>query len=265
HGLSPKEATRAAMSLVSGPVIAVGLVLAAVFVPCAFITGITGQFFRQFALTIAVSTVISAFNSLTLSPALTALLLRQQDKSTAPPLPRLAYPLVGLWLGYEFLGSVLSSVLPANFCLAISQWIWQDLLAVYAGLLVLTYFGFNYTPKGFIPNQDKGYLLVNVQLPDSASVQRTDKLMRQIEQIALKTPGVKHTVAIAGQSILLNANAPNFGAMYVMLKDFHERLEPELHGEAISEKLQAKLQHEIIEGLVNVFGAPPVEGLGTAG
>src|SRR5205085_8272298 len=97
-------------------------------------------------------------------------------------------------------------------------------LAVYAGLLVLTYFAFNFTPKGFIPNQDKGYLLVNVQLPDSASLQRTDKLMRQIEEIARKTPGVKHTVAIAGQSVLLNANAPNFGAVFIMLDDFHHRL-----------------------------------------
>src|SRR5207245_807922 len=228
HGKGPKEATRAAMAQVSGPVIAVGLVLAAVFVPCAFITGITGQFYRQFALTIAVSTVISAFNSLTLSPALTALLLRQQDKSTAPPLPRLAYPVIGVWLAYEFLAAALDRWLgwklsidipirdagevgtiglhvPVVSVLAVllgivAGWLlsrplnhvlgaafrgfnrWFDrvtalyaasvgrllrasavVLVVYAGLLMLTYLGFNYTPKGFIPNQDKGYLLVNVQ------------------------------------------------------------------------------------------------------
>src|SRR5262249_19321316 len=103
HGLSPKDATIRAMEQVSGPVIAVGLVLRAVFVPCAFIPGITGQFFRQFALTIAVSTLISAFNSLTLSPALTALLLRPRDKGVAPPLPRAAFPLIGAWAGWEFL------------------------------------------------------------------------------------------------------------------------------------------------------------------
>src|SRR5207248_5310845 len=138
-------------------------------------------------------------------------------------------------------------------------------LAVYAGLLVLTYVGFTKTPKGFIPAQDKGYLLVNVQLPDSASVQRTDRVMREIEQIALKTPGVKHAVAIAGQSILLNANAPNFGAMYLMLDDFDHRTARDLSGEAIATKLQAALQDKIRDGLVNVFEAPPLEGLGTAG
>ena len=138
-------------------------------------------------------------------------------------------------------------------------------LVVYGGLLYLTYLGFTNTPKGFIPSQDKGYLLVNVQLPDSASMGRTDKLMRQIEEIALETKGVKHTVAIAGQSILLNANAPNFGAMYVMLDDFHERYGPGLSGDAIAARLKAALQGKFGEGLINVFGAPPLEGLGTAG
>jgi hydrophobe/amphiphile efflux-1 (HAE1) family protein len=138
-------------------------------------------------------------------------------------------------------------------------------LFVYAGLLALTYFGFTQTPKGFIPAQDKGYLLVNVQLPDSASVQRTDKVMREIEQIALHTPGVKHAVAIAGQSILLNANAPNFGAMYLMLDDFHNRTARDLSGEAIALQLQQALQDRIRDGLVNVFEGPPLDGLGTAG
>lgn len=303
NGLEPREATRAAMAQVSGPVIAVGLVLTAVFVPCAFITGITGQFYRQFALTIAVSTVISAFNSLTLSPALTGLLLRPRDKQTAPPLPRLAYLLVGGWAGWEWLtapmgdnpwlaaglGAAAGWVLgrPLNAILGsvfrrFNQWFERAtgaytrtvgyllrgsvvVLVVYGGLLALTYQGFMRAPKGFIPAQDKGYLLVNVQLPDSASLQRTDKVMRQIEEVARRTPGVKHTVAIAGQSILLNANAPNFGAMYVMLDDFHDRLAPELSGEAISARLKADLQEHVTGGSVNVFGAPPVEGLGTAG
>src|SRR5262249_46348988 len=116
-----------------------------------------------------------------------------------------------------------------------------------------------------IPSQDKGYLLVNVQLPDSTSVERTQDVMEQIEQIASKVPGVRHTVAIAGQSILLNANAPNFGAMYVMLDDFHKRTKPGLSGDGAADRLRAALQEEVGAGLTNVFAAPPVEGLGTAG
>ena len=138
-------------------------------------------------------------------------------------------------------------------------------LLVYGGLLGLTYVGFANAPRGFIPAQDKGYLLVNVQLPDSASLQRTEQVMERIEEIAGKTPGVKHTVAIAGQSILLNANAPNFGAMYVMLDDFHHRTARELSGDAIAARLQSKLAEGDQDGVINVFGAPPVDGLGTAG
>ena len=327
HGLAPKEATIRAMEQVSGPVIAIGLVLSAVFVPCAFISGITGQFYRQFALTIAISTLISAFNSLTLSPALTALLLRPRDKQTAPPLPRVTYALAGAaacgWFLSEWLTSWLErgadnvpaewmetfhEVLPfvsaggmilvgsvagwivggllnrilgwsfrtfnAGFNLATSVYsrlvgmllrVSIIVLLVYGGLLALTYVGFVQTPKGFIPTQDKGYLLVNVQLPDSASAQRTQDVVRQIEQLAKADPGVEHTVAIAGQSILLNANAPNFGAMYVMLKDFHERTAEDLTGDAIAARLQTALQDKIPDAIINVFGAPPIDGLGTAG
>ena len=327
HGLSPRLATLQAMSEVAGPVIAIGLVLSAVFVPCAFITGITGQFFRQFALTIAVSTLISTFNSLTLSPALTALLLRPRDKESAPPLPGLAFALAGVWIGWELLSPWITTVLeqfpavarelqhtpswtlPLTAALAgaavgwILSWPLNKLLSacfkafnagfakatwaytrvvggllrvsvlvilVYGGLLALTMFGFDRAPKGFIPAQDKGYLLVNVQLPDSASVQRTSQVMARIEEIALKEPGVRHTVAVAGQSLLLNANAPNFGAMYVMLTDFHKRTVGggkghSLHADAIAARLQHVLQQEIRNGLVNVFGAPPLDGLGTAG
>jgi multidrug efflux pump subunit AcrB len=323
HGLAPREATLEAMRQVSGPVIAVGLVLSAVFVPCAFISGITGQFFRQFALTIAVSTLISAFNSLTLSPALTALLLRPRDKQTAPPLPRLAMLLGGAFLTWKFLppwlvlgvqqlpGDTFAAVQGAPFQVyeltavvigAIVGWFGGQplnvvlgaifrafnqafnkltqgyvrvvggllrvslvVLLIYGGLIALTYFTFSRAPKGFIPSQDKGYLLVNVQLPDSASLQRTEEAMSKIEAIARKTPGVKHTVVVAGQSILLNANAPNFGAMFVMLEDFHDRKAADLSGDAIAAQLQEALQQEIKEGLINVFGAPPLDGLGTAG
>jgi multidrug efflux pump subunit AcrB len=130
---------------------------------------------------------------------------------------------------------------------------------------VLTWWGFTHTPTGFIPQQDKGYLLVNVQLPDSASLQRTEKVMRDLEKVAKGAPGVAHTVAIGGQSVLLNANAPNFGSLYVMLAPFEDRLGPGLSGDAIAARLQSDLQAGVREGLVQVFGAPPVEGLGTAG
>jgi multidrug efflux pump subunit AcrB len=326
HGLAPREATIRAMEQVSGPVVAVGLVLSAVFIPCTFIAGITGQFFKQFALTIAVSTVISAFNSLTLSPALTALLLRPQDKTKALPLPGWAFPVIGAWLGWTRLAGPLAPVVarfmpappggapysPAQLdalthawavaigalvLLAVSKplnhllrWIfWAfnrafdystavytrlvgvslrlsvPVLLIYGGLLYLTWWSFSATPTGFIPQQDKGYLLVNVQLPDSSSVQRTQDVMAKIEKLALETQGVHDTVAIAGQSLLLGANAPNYGAMYVMLDDFHHRLGPGLSGDEIAATLQERFRKEIRVGLINVFGAPPIEGLGTAG
>jgi multidrug efflux pump len=335
-GLSPRDATIRAMEQVSGPVIAIGLVLSAVFVPCAFITGIVGQFFRQFAVTIATSTLISTFNSLTLSPALAALLLRPRpghgnghgnDVGTADDgpaaerveaLPRLAYAALGGWAGWSFLVAELTPRLAplglgtqqtwllamtvavalgslAGFVVArpldrVLSWFfarfndgfqWSTgvytrvvggllrvsllVVVVYGGLLGLTYWGFTSTPTGFIPAQDKGFLLVNVQLPDSTSVEKTQQVMKQVEQATKDIPGVKHTVAIAGQSFLMNANAPNFGAMYVMLDDFHRRTRPGLSGDAIAQKLQARLQDAVTDGLINVFGAPPVDGLGTAG
>src|SRR5262249_19196344 len=138
-------------------------------------------------------------------------------------------------------------------------------LIAYGGLLFLTWWGFTRTPTGFIPAQDKGYLLVNVQLPDAAAVPRTEQAVRQIEAIGLSTPGVKHTVAMSAQSILLNTNAPNFGALYVMLDDFDNRASPDLSSDAIATRLQERFDKEVPSALVNIFGAPPVEGLGTAG
>ncbi len=328
-GLSPRDATIKAMSQVSGPVIAVGLVLSAVFIPCAFISGITGQFFRQFALTIAVSTVISAFNSLTLSPALSAMLLRPREQGRGKVLPLVIYPFLGAGLGYRFLAPWLTSLCnglhlpgpmplsvlnpqqpgfavkvaivtalagaigllilarPLNFILghtfrwfnvafnrATDGYAWGVgrllrlsvlVLLGYGGLLYLTWWSFGKAPSGFIPMQDKGYLLVNVQLPDAASVQRTQRVMARIDKIAHDMLGVKHTVAVAGQSILLGANAPNFGALYVMLDDFHDRTAASLGSDRIARDLEAKIHDEIADAIVGVFGAPPVDGLGTAG
>jgi multidrug efflux pump subunit AcrB len=327
HGKMPREASLRAMEQVSGPVVAIGLVLSAVFIPCAFITGITGQFFRQFALTIAVSTLLSAFNSLTLSPALSAILLRPRVKGSFEPLPWFVFAAFGGWLGHKagiywpgwvqpavaalnleatpatlealrFWGPIAAGGLaltalglvlgkPINALLGLSFRSFNRgfdaattaytravsgllrvsvaVLAVYGGLLYLTWWGFMRTPTGFIPQQDKGYLLVNVQLPDASSVLRTKDVVEQIEAIALKTPGVKHSVAISGQSILLNANASNFGALYLMLDDFEHRTPTGLSSTAIAARLQERFQEEVPQAIVNIFEAPPVEGLGTAG
>lgn len=329
-GASPRDSAIRAMDEVAGPVIAVGLVLSAVFIPCVFITGIVGRFFQQFALTIAISTVISAFNSLTLSPALAVLLLKPRQISSShahddghshseghvsgEALPRLIVLLGGVWAGYVFapwladqLGNAaqpLFALVPANwigalvgllvaqiccglintllgaffrwfnrgFNVATNIYVWMvglflrgSIVALlgYVGLIYLTYHMFQIAPSGFIPSQDKGYLLVNVQLPDSASLERTSRVMQRVEELASVAPGVKHTVGIAGQSIVLGANAPNFATVYLMLDEFHHR--QELTGDHIAAELKAKLEKEVPEALINVFGAPPVDGLGTAG
>lgn len=319
EGLSPRDAAIRAMEQVSGPVIAVGLVLTAVFVPCAFISGVVGQFFRQFALTIAISTLISAFNSLTLSPALCVLLLKPRKEAGHEVLPRLVYPAVAGWAAWAFLtpwvvgrfgdrlpalpvepklavgialvtvavvvGYLLSRA--ANRALAFGfhtfHWSFNALtrgyvggvswvlrlsvifLIAYAGLLWETERLFQATPTGFIPQQDKGYLLVNVRLPDATSFGVTADAVTRAEKSALEVAGVNHTVAIAGQSVLLNANASNFGTLYVMLDDFHRRAADGLSADVITERLKEALGRELAEAEISVFSAPPIEGLGTAG
>jgi hydrophobe/amphiphile efflux-1 (HAE1) family protein len=263
HGLEPREAARRAMDEVTGPVIAVALVLAAVFVPCAFLGGVTGQFFRQFAVTIAVSTLFSAFNSLTLSPALAAILLKKRG-AKRDPLTWLLDVVLGWFFGlfnWTFnAGTTLYTRLVGGL-LRVSVLV----LVVYGGLLGLTYFEMVRVPKGFIPQQDKGYLMLNVQLPDSASVERTQKVMAHIEKIAHDTPGVAHTVGIAGQSLILNANAPNLGSMYVMLKPFGQRNSAGLSADAIAANLRERCHKEVRGAVVAAFGPPPIEGLGTTG
>jgi hydrophobe/amphiphile efflux-1 (HAE1) family protein len=261
EGLSPRDAARKAMDEVTSPVIAVALVLCAVFVPCAFITGITGEFFRQFAVTIAVSTVISAFNSLTLSPALAALILRPRHELHDPLTRLLDFTLgwffrlfnAGFGIGTNAYTATVGRLLRVNLIV----------LAVYGGLLWLTYHEFQKAPTGFVPEQDKGYLLVNVQLPDSASVERTQEVMRRIDGIAKSTDGVSHTVGISGQSLLLGANAPNLGSMYVMLKEFSQRRG--ITANLVSSQIQEACRQQVREAMVSIFGAPPIDGLGTTG
>ncbi len=261
EGLSPRDAARKAMDEVTGPVIAVALVLCSVFVPCAFISGITGEFFRQFAVTIAVSTAFSALNSLTLSPALAALLLKPHGAKRDP-----MTWLIDLSLGWFFKGFNKTFGLGTEIYTRVVGLSLRGtvlVLAVYVGLLGLTYVEFTRVPTGFVPQQDKGYLLVSVQLPDSSSVQRTRELLDRIESMARKTEGVEHTVGISGQSLILNTNAPNLGSLYVMLKDFHQRRG--LSADAIAATLRDQCRREIREAAVGIFGAPPIDGLGTTG
>ena len=263
EGLLPKQAAIKAMEEVSGPVIAVALVLSAVFVPCMFISGITGQFFRQFALTIAVSTIISALNSLTFSPALAALFLKPRGAKRDWP-GRLLILLFGwfFWLFNYVFGRATNAYTRAiSMLLRVSALV----LILYVGLLGLTYWGFNVLPKGYIPPQDKGYLLISVQLPDAASLERTKKVVDQIDKICHETPGIDHTITIAGQSFTLGAYGSNFGQFFIMLKPFDERRDPKLYSTVIAAHLAKRIANEIPDALAGVFGPPPVAGLGSGG
>jgi len=273
HGLSPREATRKAMDEVSGPIVAISLVLMAVFIPCAFISGITGQFFRQFAVTVAVSTFFSAVNSLTLSPALCALLLKPKAEQRDP-----LSLLMNVTLGWFF------KLFNRGFDIATAGYVWSvgwllrlSLigLVVYGGLLFLTYKGFTSVPVGFVPPQDKGYLIVDLQLPDAASLERTKDVMQQVDRIARgdekskeRFPGiagVAHTITIPGMSMLQSANGSNFGAMFVILDEFEHRHGAQLGSDAIASKLRGECFRQIQEARVAIFGPPAVDGLGNAG
>jgi multidrug efflux pump len=263
QGLSPKEAAYKSMEEVTVAVIAIAFGLSAVFIPTAFLPGITGQFFRQFALTIATATLISAFNSLTLSPALAAILLKPHTAKKDWFTRLLDFLFGWFFRGFNNVFNATTGIYArvVKLCVRGSA----IGLLVYAGLMYLTYYGFTIVPVGFIPNQDKGYLLVNVQLPDSASLERTQKVMAQVEKIASKTDGVIHTMVISGQSFLTNANGSNFGSMFVILDEFHNRHGAEFTADAIEAKLRGLYYKNIQQAIVSVFGAPPVEGLGNAG
>ncbi len=263
NGLLPKQAAFKAMEQVSGPVIAVALVLSAVFVPCMFISGITGQFFRQFALTIAVSTIISALNSLTLSPALAALFLR--PKGAKPDLPGILLHLLLGWFFWLFNFAFTRATNIYTRAVGMLLRVSAIVLILYVGLLGLTYWGFKTLPAGYIPSQDKGYLLISVQLPDAASLQRTKVIVAQIERICLETPGIDHTISIAGQSFTLGANGSNFGQFFIPLKPFNERRDPKLYSTIIAAALSKRIAAEVPDAKAFIFGPPPVAGLGSGG
>ncbi|HQX49667.1 MAG TPA: multidrug efflux RND transporter permease subunit [Planctomycetaceae bacterium] len=263
RGFSPRDAAIHAMDEVAGPVIAVGLVLTAVFVPCAFVSGIVGQFFRQFALTIAISTVISTINSLTLSPALAALLLRPRH-AKKDLLTRLLDFLFG-WFFRAFNYCVSKTI--GGYAFATSRLLRVPLLVllVYCGLMGLTWFGFHALPSGFIPTQDKGYLVCSVQLPDATSAERTLATLKKIESIGMKTPGVRNVSSIAGNSFQLGARASNFCSIFFILDDFAERQTPETTANAIQAALLKEYALKIPEATVTIFPPPAVSGLGRAG
>jgi len=317
-GLPPREATIKAMEEITGPVIAITLVLSSVFVPTAFLAGINGQFYKQFALTIAAATIISAINAMTMAPARAVALIKPHSKDHMPEaLPPFGIALLGGALVYNLLiGFVLGALGlgeesgplvwavklglfaagtalgwfakgPVNLVLgkflrgfnkvfnALSRGyggvvrgllrVSFIMLLVYVGLLFFTWRGFTVLPKGFIPAQDKGYLVVNAQLPEGASLQRTNELIRQLGEEARATKGVAHTIEVPGYSTLLSTNISNMGGLFVVLEPFEERKHDASRSSfEVQRALQAKFA-EHRAAVVGVFQAPPVEGIGSTG
>ena len=261
-GMGPAEAARKAMDEVFGAVVAVALVLTAVFVPTAFIPGISGEFYRQFALTIAVSTIISAFNSVTLSPALAAILL-QPPGAKKDAFSRLLDALLG-WLFRGFNAVFGKTELLYGAAVARLVRMTAVIAVVYLGLLGLTALGFLKAPVGFIPQQDKGYLIANVQLPDASSINRTRNVSAMADEIIRRTPGVAHSLVINGLSVVSGSNLPNAATIFIILDGFEHRKSANLSGPAIARKLNADLS-QIPQALTGVFGPPPVDGLGSTG
>ena len=337
-GLPVREATIRAMDEITGPIIAITLVLSSVFLPSAFLSSITGQFFRQFALTISVSMIISAINAMTMTPARAGSIFGSRKPGEHGHQGKEALPwwffaiiggLLSLWLLQPLVGDQLGipgseaepQYRPGNLAATVQTALaylllflpgaigggivgriiirpvnwglgqffrgfnalfetatniygktvgWAIRLSAivvlgYLGIIALTGFGFTQVPSGFIPIQDKGRLIVNVQLPDSASLERTIEVMNRIEKMALETPGVAHTIGSSGRSFVLNAAASNLGSMFVTLKPFDERRDSSLTADAVAATLRAKFKNDIQEARTDVYGAPAVDGLGNAG
>jgi HAE1 family hydrophobic/amphiphilic exporter-1 len=251
HGKEPVEATQLAMKEVSGPVVAIGLVLCAVFVPVAFMGGVTGQLYSQFALTIAVAVVFSVINALTLSPALCAMMLKKPTPGTGPIAK--FFKLFNRffdWLSTSY-GKIVGSLArkAARSMLM--------LVAVVVGVWLLGKF----VPGGFIPDEDKGYLFVSVQLPEGASLQRTDEILKQVETIVGNTKGVRSALGLAGYNVLNSLNFPNSAMMFIGLEPWEERKSPELHANALVQEWNKKFA-AIPGARAFAFGPPPLPGYG---
>ena len=262
EGLTPLAATYKAMQEVSGPIIAISLTLVAVFVPIAFVSGLTGQFYKQFALTIAISTVISAINSLTLSPALAALLLKDhhapKDRLTRG-MDRVFGGFFG-WFNRSFQRS--SDAYASGVTRILSRKAMT--LAFYAVLLGITGLLFQTIPKGFVPSQDKQYLIAFAQLPDGATLERSRAVITEMGEIGLAQPGVENAVQFPGLSINGFTNSASAGVVFFSLAPFDEREDPNLSAMALTQTLQAKFAG-IEEAYIAIFPPPPVNGLGTTG
>jgi hydrophobe/amphiphile efflux-1 (HAE1) family protein len=263
RGLSPREAAFKAMEEVTPAIIAIACGLSAVFVPVAFVSGITGQFYKQFALTISFSTLISAFNSLTLSPALAAVLLKPHG-AEKDRLTRVIDKVLGRFFAWfnrifertsnKYL-SVLKKIVSASLIT----------LAAYAGFLLFTYIGFRSVPTGFIPTQDQGYVIINVQMPDASSITRTEATMAKLGQIVLKTQGVSAMFAVSGLSIVSFSNSSAAGVMFVPLWPFEKRAGiKELSAQSIIQNLNAQFG-KVPEAFAIAIPPPPVRGIGSAG
>jgi len=251
HGLSPVDATRKAMKEVSGPVVAIALILCAVFVPVAFMGGVTGRLYQQFAITIAVSVIFSAINALTLSPALSALLLRKPSPGRGP----IAWFFKKFNAFFDWVieryGRIVGGLTrKATFSMLL-------LVIVCGGIYGLG----KIVPGGFIPDEDKGYLFVAIELPEGASLQRSDEVLKQVENVVNNTPGVRSALAIGGLNILNNLNVPNAALMFVGLDDWKERESPELHAKAIAARWNKKFS-TIPSARIFAFGPPPLPGYG---
>ncbi len=262
EGKTPREATIQAMKEVTGPIIATSLVLVGVFVPIAFVSGLTGQFYLQFALTIAIATVISTINSLTLSPAMAAILLKPKHEQK-DWLTRLVNLIMGRFFSLFNRGFNRSQNGYAGSVKIFASRKFMMML-VFGGLLALTGHIFNLVPKGFVPAQDKGYLISFAQLPPGATLERTENVIRKMASIAVKQEGVSDAVQFPGLSINGFVDSPASGIVFVPLDDFSERTEPHLNGFAIAQQLQQKYA-AIDEAFIAIFPAPPVSGLGNTG
>jgi multidrug efflux pump len=263
QGLDRREATIKAMSEVAGPIVAITAVLSCVFIPTAFIPGLTGSFYRQFALTIAFSTILSMINSLTLSPALCALFLQPPD-ARKDVLGRTLDIAVG-WFFRLFTRTFEGT---KNLYIRLLRRLirWSLLvLILYAGLLVLTGYAFHKVPSGFIPEIDQGVIFVNVELPEGASLERTEKVMNQVEDILKSTPGIAHTINRIGSSIVTQATAPNSGTVICIFEPFEERKKDGKQSlRAVLSEIEGRFS-EISEALVIAFPLPSVRGLSTTG
>ena len=253
HGMNPKEATIQAMKEVSGPVIAIALILAAVFVPVAFMGGITGLLYQQFAITIAISVLFSAFNALTLSPALAAMLLKPAGGKKSP------LDKFYKWFNKKFdrfTGSYLS------FTGILVRKVSRSMIFI-GIILVLTVLLFKGVPGGFVPEEDNGYFLINVQLPDASSLQRTDVVCKKIEDILAKTKGIDNYTTVAGFSLVSGVASSNNAFFFVSMKPWEERTETEERSFETIEALNKIISSEVPEAFVAVFGPPAIQGLGT--